>query len=195
MRSSGLLRISAAFSVIGLVAGLAGCNSNQQTDAGAAVGVPSLPSTISADSLVGKWGVAAYHRDSDRPRTEGEARRQCSNPYVIKKGPNGGLMMHLADESQPQELVLKGSASGVTYLGLPATTGLPCIDYVIADHFLIPESHAAFYTEKPLYMPDVYQVCDRQRVAGPRPTDAHHRDRRRHLQGQPGRGRGGHGQH
>lgn len=60
----------------------------------------------------------------------------------------------------------------ITYLGLPATTGLPCIDYVIADHFLIPESHAAFYTEKPLYMPDVYQVCDRQRVAGPTPSRA-----------------------
>ena len=27
----------------------------------------------------------------------------------------------------------------ITYLGLPATTGLPSIDYVIADKFLIPE--------------------------------------------------------
>jgi hypothetical protein len=125
MRSSGLLRISAAFSVIGLVAGLAGCNSNQQTDAGAAVGVPSLPSTISADSLVGKWGVAAYHRDSDRPRTEGEARRQCNNPYVISKGPNGGVMMHLADQSKPQELVTKASASGVNYLGPAGPAATP----------------------------------------------------------------------
>jgi len=118
MRSSGLLRICAAFSALGLVAGLGGCNSAQQADPGA-IGVPSLPSTVSADSLVGKWGVAAYHRDSDRPRTEGEARRQCSNAYTIKRGPNGGVIMHLADEAEPQELVLKGSASGVTYLGLP----------------------------------------------------------------------------
>jgi len=119
MRMLKVLRPLMALSVIGLVAAsLAGCNSNQTAGPGVQ-GVPSIPSTISPDSLVGRWGVAAYHRDSDRPRTEGEARRQCSNPYVIKKGPNGGLMMHLADEAEPQELVLKGSPSGVTYLGLP----------------------------------------------------------------------------
>jgi hypothetical protein len=110
--------LSTVASVALIVASLAGCNSSQTVDPGVQ-GVPSVPSTISTDSLVGRWGVAAYHRDSDRPRTEGEARRQCSNPYVIKKGPNGGLMMHLADEKEPQELVLKGSPSGVTYLGLP----------------------------------------------------------------------------
>jgi predicted O-linked N-acetylglucosamine transferase (SPINDLY family) len=60
----------------------------------------------------------------------------------------------------------------ITYLGLPATTGLPSIDYVIADEFLIPPSEAQFYSEKPLYMPHVYQVSDRKRVAGPRPSRA-----------------------
>jgi predicted O-linked N-acetylglucosamine transferase (SPINDLY family) len=58
----------------------------------------------------------------------------------------------------------------ITYLGLPATTGLPSIDYVIADRFLIPPSAAPFYSEKPLYMPDVYQVSDRLRPIGPTPT-------------------------
>lgn len=60
----------------------------------------------------------------------------------------------------------------ITYLGLPATTGFPTIDYVIADAFLIPPSQAQFYTEKPLYMPHVYQVSDRKRVSGPQPTRA-----------------------
>jgi predicted O-linked N-acetylglucosamine transferase (SPINDLY family) len=58
----------------------------------------------------------------------------------------------------------------ITYLGLPATTGFPFIDYVIADSFLIPDAQAAHYSEKPLYMPDVYQVSDRQRVIGVKPT-------------------------
>jgi len=58
----------------------------------------------------------------------------------------------------------------IAYLGQPATTGLPSIDYVIADRFLIPEDTAQYYSEKPLYMPDVYQVSDRKRVAGSKPS-------------------------
>jgi predicted O-linked N-acetylglucosamine transferase (SPINDLY family) len=60
----------------------------------------------------------------------------------------------------------------VTYLGLPATTGLPCIDYVVADRFLIPEDAAADYSERPLYMPDVYQVSDRNRPVAALPSRA-----------------------
>jgi len=58
----------------------------------------------------------------------------------------------------------------ITYLGLPATTGFPFIDYVIADRFLIPQDEAPYYSEKALYMPNVYQVSDRQRVSGLKPT-------------------------
>jgi predicted O-linked N-acetylglucosamine transferase (SPINDLY family) len=73
-------------------------------------------------------------------------------------GARAGLMAHRPAPIQ------------ITYLGLPATTALPCIDYVIADRFLIPEDYAPFYSEKPLYMPDVYQVSDRKRVSGPPPS-------------------------
>lgn len=60
----------------------------------------------------------------------------------------------------------------ITYLGLPATTGLPSIDYVVADRFLIPEDYAPYYSEKPLYLPDVYQSSDRQRVSAAVPDRA-----------------------
>ena len=60
----------------------------------------------------------------------------------------------------------------ITYLGLPATTGFPFIDYVIADRFLIPEHLTQFYSEKMLYMPDVYQVSDQWRPVGPVPNRA-----------------------
>lgn len=60
----------------------------------------------------------------------------------------------------------------ITYLGLPATTGFPFIDYVIADEFLIPPEEARYYSEKPLYMPHIYQVSDRKRQQGPKPTRA-----------------------
>lgn len=67
-------------------------------------------------------------------------------------------------------LALRPAPCQITYLGLPATTGLPFIDYVIADRFLIPEEAQHFYSEKPLYLPDVYQVSDRQREVAARPN-------------------------
>lgn len=102
-----------------LVIALAGCSATERT----AVPTPGAPGalgpaapTIPADRLVGKWGLGAFQRDSDRPRTEKEARAQCSNPYVIAKGPNGGVMMHLADSKEREELFLKTNG-GKTFLG------------------------------------------------------------------------------
>lgn len=74
--------------------------------------------------------------------------------------------------ARPGMLAYRPAPIQITYLGLPATTGLPSIDYVIADRYLIPEAEAAFYSEKPLYMPDVYQVSDRKRPVGEIPTRA-----------------------
>ncbi len=42
-----------------------------------------LPASIPAQDLVGRWGLAAYHKDEDRARTEAAARGQCSQPYNI----------------------------------------------------------------------------------------------------------------
>ena len=74
--------------------------------------------------------------------------------------------------ARPDLLAHRPAPIQITYLGLPATTGLPSIDYVIADRFLIPESVAPFYSERPLYMPDIYQVSDRKRQVGPVPSRA-----------------------
>ncbi|RTL48431.1 MAG: hypothetical protein EKK40_18025 [Bradyrhizobiaceae bacterium] len=88
-----------------------------------AAAAPEIPSTIRPDEIVGKWGLAAYHDPKDRVRTENAARGQCKNPYVIGKGQNGGVIMHLADEATPQELNLKGSQSGKNYIGPPGPAG------------------------------------------------------------------------
>lgn len=74
--------------------------------------------------------------------------------------------------ARPNILAYRPAPIQLTYLGLPATTGFRFIDYVIADRFLIPEHEAPFYAEKPLYMPDVYQVSDRKREIGPAPSRA-----------------------
>lgn len=78
---------------------------------------PEMPSSIHADELVGRWGLASYLDPKDRVRTEAAAKAQCKNPYVIGAGTHGGVIMHLADQATPQELRLKGSRSGKNYIG------------------------------------------------------------------------------
>lgn len=97
---------------------------------GTGVNMPSLtttpaatPPAYTADQLAGRYGLAAYQRDEDRIRTEAEARQQCRQPYEIVKGPNGGLVMHLADQTVPEELQLKGSTGGKTYIGPEGEAG------------------------------------------------------------------------
>jgi hypothetical protein len=79
--------------------------------------VPTLPPSFPPQELIGRWGFASYHRPDDRARTETAARGQCKQPYVIGAGPSGGLIMHLADQAQPQELRLKGAPGGKNYIG------------------------------------------------------------------------------
>jgi predicted O-linked N-acetylglucosamine transferase (SPINDLY family) len=60
----------------------------------------------------------------------------------------------------------------LTYLGFPATTGLPGVDYVICDRYVVPPELTPMMSEKPLYMPRCYQISDRQRVVGQVPQRA-----------------------
>jgi hypothetical protein len=105
---------------LGLIA-LAGCASQPQPEPPAAAPPPAaalpLPPKFQPSELVGRWGYASYHRPEDRARTEGAARAQCGKPYVINRGPTGGIMMHLADEAQPSEVQVKGGPGGKTYIG------------------------------------------------------------------------------
>lgn len=96
---------------------------SQDEPAGAPPPVPALPATISADEVVGRWGLASYHKPEDRARTEQAARNQCRQPYVITKGPTGGVMMHLADAPEPTELRLKGAPGGRNFIGPDGPAG------------------------------------------------------------------------
>jgi predicted O-linked N-acetylglucosamine transferase (SPINDLY family) len=52
----------------------------------------------------------------------------------------------------------------VNYLGYPGTMGADFIDYIIADHFLIPVDAQRFYFEKIVYLPDTFQANDSKRL-------------------------------
>ncbi len=101
-----------------LALGLSGCATGPQPEVPAAPAVgPTLPPAFPPQDIVGRWGLAAYHKDEDRTRTEAAAARGCNQPYVITLGPTGGVMMHLADQATPTELALKGAQGGKTYIG------------------------------------------------------------------------------
>jgi hypothetical protein len=78
--------------------------------------------SLQSGELVGRWGIASFENPTDRARTEAAARAQCRMPYVIRAGGAGGVIMHQADQTTPQELWLKGSPSGKKYIGPPGPT-------------------------------------------------------------------------
>lgn len=107
--------------VLGVLAALtAACASTtNQAPAPVVPAAPQFTSPITAQQVVGKWGLAAYHRPEDAARTEAQARQGCRQPYVINAGPSGGFMMYLADQSEPSEVVSKQVLPGPIYIGLP----------------------------------------------------------------------------
>jgi len=113
-----------ALLVHGLAFGLSGCasfnnpfsSSPEQPPPPPPV-VPTLPPAFPPQDIVGRWGLAAYHKDEDRARTEAAAVNQCKQPYIITLGQSGGVMMHLADQPTPAELRLKGAPGNKTFIG------------------------------------------------------------------------------
>ena len=85
---------------------------------------PGPPVAVDIAALPGRWGLASYRDEKDRARTEAEARRACSNPYVIASGPQGGVMMYLADQSQPTEVFVKMTPDGRSLIGPRGAPGM-----------------------------------------------------------------------
>jgi predicted O-linked N-acetylglucosamine transferase (SPINDLY family) len=78
----------------------------------------------------------------------------------------------LTSGARPNILSARPAPIQISYLGFPGTTGLPCNDYVIADKFVLPPELTTSFSEKPLYMPNSFQVSDRGRQVGARPNRA-----------------------
>jgi hypothetical protein len=124
--SASCMRLACAAAISALA--LSACTTNTAPPPDASVQPmtqPAIPSRYRPDEVVGRWGYGAFHKDEDLARTTGAARGQCGQPVEITRGPNGGVMMYLADSAQLQELQLKGSASGKNYIGPPGDAGGP----------------------------------------------------------------------
>jgi predicted O-linked N-acetylglucosamine transferase (SPINDLY family) len=75
----------------------------------------------------------------------------------------------LTSGARPGILVQRPAPVQVSYLGLPGTSALPGIDWMLADRFVMPPALLPYCTEQPLYLPHCYQVSDRQREVAATP--------------------------
>jgi len=78
---------------------------------------PEIPPAIRPAEIAGRWGLAAFHKPEDQTRTENAARNGCRQPYVIGLGGNGGVIMHMPDTAEPQELRVRGGPGNKTFIG------------------------------------------------------------------------------
>lgn len=91
--------------------------------------------------------------------TDGEAAQTIKNHEIDILIDLQGL----TSGARPNILCYKPAPLQVSYLGYPGTTGLPCNDYVIADKYVLPEELVPYFSEKPIYLPNSFQISDRQR--------------------------------
>jgi len=76
----------------------------------------------------------------------------------------------LTNGARPNILCMRPAPIQVAYLGLPATSALPGVDWILADRFVMTPEYLPYCTEKPIYLQHTYQVSDRQRPVGATPT-------------------------
>lgn len=136
-----------------LIALMAGGCASSSVEQVAVISSPSGPTSFARERLIGRWGIASFHNEKDRKRTEAQAKAQCNLPYVIAKGPTDGVMMHVADDPKLYELKLKGGPAGKTYLGFEAPAGDPqdreilsATDNLLTMRFVDPDAQRRYGT-------------------------------------------------
>jgi predicted O-linked N-acetylglucosamine transferase (SPINDLY family) len=72
----------------------------------------------------------------------------------------------LSANARPNIIARGPAPIQIQWLGYPGPTGISNNDYVVADDFTIPRELEPFFTEKPLRLPTVFQVCDTTRRLG-----------------------------
>ena len=78
----------------------------------------------------------------------------------------------LTSGARPAILGMRPAPIQVSWLGFPGTSGLPGVDWILADRFVMPEALQAYMTERPIYLPRCYQASDRRREVAPLPQRA-----------------------
>ena len=78
----------------------------------------------------------------------------------------------LTSGARPAILGYRAAPVQVSYLGLPGTSALPGVDWILADAYVMPPELEPYCSERPIRLPHCYQVSDRKREVAPRPSRA-----------------------
>lgn len=78
----------------------------------------------------------------------------------------------LTNGARPAILGHRAAPVQVNYLGLPGTSALPGVDWMLADRYVMPPELEPFCTERAIHLPHCYQVSDRRREVAPPPERA-----------------------
>lgn len=70
----------------------------------------------------------------------------------------------------PEVLAMRPAPVQVNWLAYPGTSGVPWIDYVLADRFALPDTLASSYSEAVAYLPGAFQPSDTRRAIGTPPS-------------------------
>jgi hypothetical protein len=98
-----------------LVAALSGCMTANNPPPAPIASTSAVSITVA--DLQGNWGLASFRKEEDRERTEVAAKAACSNPYQVTAGSGGGVMMYLADKTEPSEVFVKVGTDGQVFIG------------------------------------------------------------------------------
>jgi len=71
--------------------------------------------------------------------------------------------------SRPGIFAQRAAPIQISFLAYPGTMGAEYMDYLIADHTLVPQTSQRHYSEKIVYLPDSYQVNDSRRAISEQP--------------------------
>jgi predicted O-linked N-acetylglucosamine transferase (SPINDLY family) len=66
-------------------------------------------------------------------------------------------------DARPRIAAYRPAPIQVAWLGFPATTGAPFIDYIAVDSFVVPSEEQPCFTERLVHLPGCYQVNGRNR--------------------------------
>ena len=96
--------------------------------------------------------------------------QEFSNPEIVELSRKHKILVAVdlkghTLNSRPDIFRLRVAPIQISYLGFPGTTGMREIDFILADRTVLPEDHAAYFSEKIIYLPTCYQINDSKRAS------------------------------